>query len=219
MIFNKKGQLGKVITSFPVMLAIFLLIAIFLAIVGMGAIKKPEAFSSFTGVQDSILLEKVIVNGEEMTILDGFVKSHGTMSVYSPWWFLGGKIISNDFGTSLTEAMISKLKEESLISGPNCLLLDLSGSFFVDEKVSGISGLYVKFYNGNVENIGFNVLKASKVYALYGAAVVFLKQSSEGSARETRFVLSPDFSTGDNIKNDEEYIRYYYGNCEVIKDE
>jgi len=213
---NKKGQIGKVITTFPIMLAIFLLMAVYLVIVGMGAINGPKAFIQSQGVEDSLLLKKVVVNGEEMTLLDGFVRAHGTIDTRSPWWLLGGTIISNSFGTNLTEAMISKLKEESLISGPNCLLLDLSNSFFIS-KVSGINGLYIKFDKGNVENLGFNSLSAGRIYSKYGTSVIFSNQSVGGSARTARIVLNPEFLSSD-VKKDEVYIRYYYGDCEKMQE-
>ncbi len=80
---NKKAQLGKVISSFPVMLLIFLIIAVYLILSVFAIEIKSPSLPAITATipgdiesieTQSILLNEITIKGEKITILDALIK-------------------------------------------------------------------------------------------------------------------------------------------------
>lgn len=73
---NMRGQLGKIITTFPVMLLIFLVIVVYLLLSGFAfAVKSQSVPSVIEGVwTDNVLLKEIKINNENTLILDGFIR-------------------------------------------------------------------------------------------------------------------------------------------------
>lgn len=212
---NKKGQIGKIITSFPIMLMIFLLMAIYLVIIGIGSIDRPTAFSSFSGVRDSVLLEKVVVQGEEVTILDGFVNIRKLAD--------NGK--TDDavkYLEDLMKAIDDKLKRES-VGGEKakCMIINYD---IVTTDVKGNPEERAVFMNGKSQ---WNYDVDTKVYAIDNGAymdkfvwIIFTNWDSEGVKNiNLEFQQGISFGpTGEGILKP--HIGYYYGDCvmqDVIK--
>lgn len=76
MRFDKGGQLGKIITTFPVMLLIFLIIGGYLILAGFAfGVKGVRVPASIEEVNlNNLLLKEIEINGEKITVLDALIK-------------------------------------------------------------------------------------------------------------------------------------------------
>src|SRR3989344_1158940 len=76
MRFDKGGQLGKIISTFPVMLLIFLIIIVYLVLAvfafGVKGEKVPVSIEKVN--LDNLLLKEIEINGEKITVLDALIK-------------------------------------------------------------------------------------------------------------------------------------------------
>lgn len=206
---DKKGQLGKLITAFPFLLAIVLLLALYLVVAGF-FLQSPNPFPQAQGIDDSLLLEKVVVQGEEMTILDGFVKaeqmSAETIAAGNP----NDKIEEmNRYYSYFIAEIFNQLKIESKLTGKKCMILDYP-RLTPPEGVpvigaSEINWRYYKFEEGKVNVVAIS--HDSEPFKDDVVAVKFSLKKSDSGARDTSLVLSPDMST------EQGKIVYYYGDC------
>jgi hypothetical protein len=72
---NKKGQIGKIITSLPVMILIFIVIVLFVvAAAGIILLDRPSEAAALSSGDPSFLLMEVDVEGESMTVLDAYIR-------------------------------------------------------------------------------------------------------------------------------------------------
>ncbi len=74
---NSKGQLGKIITTIPVMIVIVFIIAIYLVLAGFAFKVRGENIPGFiesVGSSDVLLLDEISVDNKNILILDGFIK-------------------------------------------------------------------------------------------------------------------------------------------------
>ncbi len=75
---NKKGILDKIITSFPVLLAVILVLAIYLFLTGIAfsikGAKAPDNVNYDAGLSERVLFNEVMINGERMSVIHGLIK-------------------------------------------------------------------------------------------------------------------------------------------------
>lgn len=190
---NKNGQIGKIVTSFPVMILIFVVIILYLISSGIArtALLKEGIGIASSGVEIEPFLAKVIsVKVEEVLseviVFDAFVL------------YKRGKVERED----LEKALLDKLNEKhSLnINGkfiPNCFVL-VSGrddsfialeefkDFFLEENEGGYSSV-------------------SKTYVVKSAIKKYDNYRGIGLVQETD-VKIPE-------KEEALNIRYYFGRC------
>lgn len=212
MISNKKGQLGKIITSFPIMLAIFFLFVIYFAIVGLNVVNRPKPFSQAQGqiASDSVLLKKINVQGEEMTVLDGFVKveqmSKETIAAGNP----NDKIEEmNRYYSDFIAEIFNQLRIESKFTGKKCMILDYP-YFTPPADVPDVDTLvdwrYYKFEEGKVSVLP--ITHDSVPFKDEVIAVKFSLKKSDSGARDISLIFSPN-----DMSTEQGKIVYYYGDC------
>lgn len=182
---NKRGQLGKIITSLPVLLLIILVIAIYLisvGLIGFFRMDGPDIPSVVEGIElDNVLLRDINIE------VDGVDKSKIVFD-----WIVdleGGGIDRYDFGRALKEMVVSEKIEN------NCLVIAKGES----RNSAGLTGAeasddyFIKFVDGE-----------AFVGSLGNTPLILGGYESEGLLRQVSF----NDDSGKRI-----YFQYYYGGC------
>ena len=73
---GKRGQMGKIITSFPVLIGIFIVIGLFLFLSGvLAGLRGPNLEKAyFESGEEDLLLREVSIDGKEMLVFEAIVK-------------------------------------------------------------------------------------------------------------------------------------------------
>ena len=75
---NKKGILDKIITSFPVLLGVILVLTVYLVLSGIAFVIKgvnvPSSIEQDSGLNEGILFNEITIDGERMSIVHGLIK-------------------------------------------------------------------------------------------------------------------------------------------------
>jgi hypothetical protein len=112
--YNKRGQLGKIITNFPVILVVFLIMALFVVLaVFMASGRDAAVPGAFVySLDEHLLLQKIMVNGEQVKVFDAFVS------------YKLGKLEKNALRDELISLAKSKIERYSLVDDKNlCYVL------------------------------------------------------------------------------------------------
>ena len=194
MIFwSRKGQLGKIITSVPILISIIVILSIYLVFVVFAFETRGSHLpSSVKGVEfGDILFKEININGEKINFLDGIIKAdleakkEESAGRKSNYMFL------------VKEAVRSKLETElNGIDEEYCLMLFQGGGNVIPEntKVGGNEkDIYYKFKNGKGE-ISYNVLEIGEY-------------QRQGNLNQLIFNVKAD-----NFEKKYE-LSYYYGRC------
>ena len=193
MIFNlnTRGQLGKIITSLPIFIGIFVILSFYLVfVIFFFEIRESSTPLNIKGVEfGEILFKEIEVNGVKMNFLDGLIRA----DLESKNEEKSGR--KSDYMFLVKEAIRLKLEKE-LSSGEYCLMLFQGGGNIIPEntKVEGNEkDIYYKFKDGKGE-IRYNVLEMGE-YQTKGHLnrLIFDVKASEF---ERKYDLS-----------------YYYGEC------
>jgi len=145
--FSKKGQIGKLITSFPIILLVIILIAVYLFIVsGMHLTRPGNDFSVSSISSVAVLFTPISIAGNDSGAFDFFVQSQKE-------GFPSNDIIFN--------ALLVSLRNESL--GKRCLILNLNEpvtrAAVIDSTGTKVID-YVSvasFYSGNLSIVDFSL--------------------------------------------------------------
>jgi len=187
---NKRGQLGQILTTVPVLILVFVVMLIFVIIVsGVSLIKGYNGGSSVVSGSDSLLLQKINWNGEKVFVFD-VIKD---FVIVDPKTSFNNK----ENKDSLEKELMGFVDENF-----NCLAL------FKTKEQSGLDDLIGKnFYDSNLFIIEFVNGKPERY-------------ENFGDAERVHRVLKDKFGWPENFQeikytngNDEFFISSYYGSC------
>ncbi len=169
-ISNKKGQLGKIISSFSVMVLIFVVIAIYLVIAGSASLfKKASVYASIEDVDlnKDILLKEIEVSGEKFDILSALIRlNEDTLS--RDEINDGLKKIINE-GSILLLAKGENDEPGRLTGGPgrNNFIIEFKDGEMLYPNFGSYSSIFAKYRDkGLLKQASFDV-KGKKLYVEY----------------------------------------------------
>ncbi|MEK6928477.1 MAG: hypothetical protein AABW65_00790 [Nanoarchaeota archaeon] len=149
---NRRGQIDKIISALPVMILIFLLMAVFVLLSSAIKVwKDPNRVEIFSFSGGKFLSEIVQVNEKEYTIIDGLAKSGNTL--------VPSKQSEEE------RIFYSKFSKELInLAGKECMILKSPTNFFyIHEGIFESTGneVILKHYrdNGKISRILLNVGK------------------------------------------------------------
>ncbi len=211
-IVNRRAQIGKIVTSFPVMILIFFVIGIYIISAGfIYKIKEAPQSLSIEGVGfDDALLKEVKVRDQPMLIIDSLVKSIINDKKYNEIrkrteGFRSDLVNEQDnrfldsdpltFRKELSKNLIELLKRENLdlFKGEkSCFILFTGNGNVVSESFDDSSNIYAAFEKGEV------VASANDVENYKRA----------GLLNNKKFIIKDK-----GLGNFEVNLQYYYGKC------
>ena len=169
MIFNlnHKGQLGKIITSFPVFISIFVIIVIYLVFVAaVYGIKGANVPSSIKGIElSNVLFNDIEVDGEKMSFLDGIIRADNYLArdekIQEELLRASGiereRLLEEsrkhiNYMSKVKDALKNKLEKEN--SGETCFMLFQGPGNIIRENIkleNNEKDIYYRFKDGKGE--------------------------------------------------------------------
>ena len=185
MTFYKRGQLGKIITSFPVMILIFLIMAVYLLLTGLVfTIKGSSVPSEISSVElEPVLLKEINIE------IDKTKKNLLIFDAIAAYW--NDKITIYQLGEELEDFMRRASNEDY------CLAIAQG----LNENPAGLLG-------GEAINDFFYRYKDGTMYLEGNIGTkpgILRRYEGEGLLNQISFAVSNP--------NRRIYVQYYYGRC------
>ena len=212
MRFNRRGQLGKIVSANVVLISLVFLMAIYLVLVGFAiGIKKPTVYAVIEDVGlGSVLFREINVNGERMS-------------------FVGG-LINADIYFERDAEIQDSLRRAS--GDERAKLLDESRKYtnYMGKVKEALKSTLEKENSGKEEEICFmlfqgpgNVIRENIELDNNGKDIYYRFKNGKGEAsnkvidmefyyKEGHFVKLHSFIVKSNVEKEYD-IMYYYGRC------